>query len=388
MESKLPRRILIVRTDRVGDVILSTPAVRALRTAFPDAYLGMMVGLQNRELVEGNPDLNAVFLYDKEGPQKSWLGTLRFAQEMKSHRFDTALILHSTNRVILVSWLAGIRRRIGYARRLGWLLTDPVPYVKREGERHELEYNLELLKPLGIESKERALFVPTTQEQEAKVEKFLESVILRQACPELAVLLRRAQDERPSRRAQDERRVESSLIALHPGASCPSKRWPAERFAQVGDRLAERFQARILVVTGPEETRLGEEVIGRMNHPALRALGTLGLGEMAALFRKVRCLISNDSGPVHLCCAVGTPVVSIFGRWGGGLSPIRWGPTGSNSIVLHHDVGCRPCLAHRCPIGFICLQAVTVDEVLAAVEHAAGLRHHVIASPEGAKQSQ
>ena len=342
-------RLLVIRTDRMGDVILSTPVVRALRGAFPEAYLGMMVSLKNRELVEGNPDLNVVLLYDKEGPQKSWLGTLRFARELKSHRFDTALILHSTNRVILMSWLASIRRRIGYARRLGWLLTDPVPYVKREGDRHELDYNLELLRRIGLESKERTLHVPVRPEQEQKVEAFLGAHGF-------------SNGSRP-------------LIALHPGASCPSKRWPPERFARVGDALVERFQARILVVTGPQEIRLGEEVIGRMNHPALHALGTLSLGEMAALFRKVRCLISNDSGPVHLCCAVGTPVVSIFGRWGGGLSPTRWGPTGPNSVVLHHDVGCRPCLAHRCPIGFICLQTVTVDEVLAAVEHLTGVRH-------------
>ncbi|MBI3615070.1 MAG: glycosyltransferase family 9 protein [Candidatus Omnitrophica bacterium] len=340
-------RILIVRTDRIGDVILSTPVIRALRAAFPDAYLGMMVRPANRELIEGNPDLDAVILFDKDGPQKSGRGTLRFAGELRKHRFDTALILHSTNRVILLAWLAGIRRRIGYARRLRWLLTDPVPYIKREGDRHELEYNLDLLRRIGVESKERTLSVPVRPEQEQKVGIFLE--------------------------AHGISNGSGSLIAVHPGASCPSKRWPADRFAQVADGLAGRYQARIIVVTGPEEVQFGEQVVGRMAHPALRALGTLSLGEMGALLKRARCLVSNDSGPVHLACAVGTPVVSIFGRWGGGLSPTRWGPTGPKSIALHHDVGCRPCLAHRCPIGFICLEAVTVEEVLAAVGHVAGL---------------
>ena len=92
------------------------------------------------------------------------------------------------------------------------------------------------------------------------------------------------------------------------------------------------------------------------------------LAELPWLLKRAQGLISNDSGPVHVASAAGTPVVAVFGRWGGGLSPTRWGPTGPRSAVLHHDVGCRPCLAHRCRIGFICLDAVTVDEVVAAAE--------------------
>ncbi|MBI3317938.1 MAG: lipopolysaccharide heptosyltransferase II [Candidatus Omnitrophica bacterium] len=345
-------RILIVRTDRMGDVILSTPVIRVLRGVFPEAYLGMMVRPENRELVEGNPDLNAVLLYDKEGREKSWLGTLRFALELKKHRFETAVILHSTNRAILVTRLAGIRWRVGYARRLPWLLTGSYPYLKREGDRHEVEYNLALLRLMGLPMEEgipltkQPLFVPRNPKQEEKVDAFLHAHGVKEIAP---------------------------LVLLHPGASCPSKRWPADRFAAVADRLIESRGAQVVVVTGPQEVFFGEEVIRLMKHPALRALGTLSLGELACLLGRAKCLISNDSGPVHLACAVGTPVAAVFGRWGGGLSPKRWGPTGEKSIVLHHDVGCRPCLAHRCTIGFVCLQAVSVEEVLAAAEHAAGL---------------
>ncbi len=330
----------------MGDVILSTPVIRSLRVMHPDAYLAMMVRPEHRELVEGNPDLNAVILYDKEGAEKSWWGSLRFARSLRRHRFDAALILHSTNRVILVSWLAGIRRRVGYARRLPWLLTDSIPYIKREGNRHELEYNLHLLRLIGPstgsgQAIDRNLFVPTTPAQEASVAAFLRDHRLSGSEP---------------------------LIILHPGASCPSKRWPARRYASVGDYMAQRRGARIVVVTGSGEGSFGEAVVRRMKQPAVPAFGRFSLGELACLFRKARCLISNDSGPVHLACAVGTPVVSIFGRWGGGLSPTRWGPTGPKSVVLHHDIGCRPCLAHRCTIGFACLEAVTEEEVIAAAE--------------------
>ena len=336
-------RILITRTDRIGDVVLSTPVIRNLRRAFPGAYLGMMVRPEHRELVEGNPDLNAVILYDKACAEKGIAGNLRFARRLGEHRFDTALILHSTHRVILAAWLAGIRRRIGYARRLPWLLTDAIPDVKREGNRHELEYNLDLLRFLGVESRERALFVPTRPEQEQAVEAFLR----RQGI----------HGEKP-------------LVILHPGASCPSKRWPAARFAAVGDRLTQELGARVMVIAGPDGVAQGEAVLRRMREKAVGALARFSLGELVCLFRRAACVVSNDSGPVHLAGAAGTPVVSIFGRWGGGLSPTRWGPTGPNGVVLHHDVGCRPCLAHRCTIGFICLEAVTVEEVMAAVNHA------------------
>jgi len=301
----------------------------------------MMIHPDHRELIEGHPDLDVVILYDKQGREKTLRGNLRFALQLKTHRFDTAVILHSTHRVILVSWLAGIRRRIGYARRLPWLLTDRLPYLKPEGDRHEWEYNVKLLKFLKVSSSDQQLYLPTTAAQQAKVTSFLRD---------------------------GGHRGDQLLIGLHPGASCPSKRWPPERFAAVADYLIQHHKAQVVVVTGPKESKFGEAVVKRMGHPAIRAFGTFTLGELACLFQKTHCLISNDSGPVHIASAVGTPVVAIFGRWGGGLSPTRWGPTGPNSVSLHHDVGCRPCLAHRCPIGFICLEAVSVEEVLAAVE--------------------
>lgn len=339
-------RILIIRTDRIGDVVLSTPVIRALRAAHPQAYLGMMVRPEHRELVEGNPDLNVVLLYDKRGPEKGLLGSLRFARSLRRRRFDTALILHSTDRVVLMSWLAGIRRRVGYARRLGWLLTRRLPYVKREGEKHEMEYNLDLLRLIGVEPGEgRELSVPILAWQESRVEELLR--------------WKGAGAGEP-------------LVVLHPGASCPSKRWPAERFARVGDHLASQRGARVVVLTGRGEEQQGRAVARQMRQPAIEILGAFGLGETAFLLKKARLLVSNDSGPVHLAGAVGTPVISIFGRWGGGLSPVRWGPTGRESIALHHDIGCRPCLAHNCTIGFKCLEAVTVEEVVAAAEHLMG----------------
>lgn len=335
-----PRRILIMRMDRMGDLILSTPVLRSLRAAFPDAYLGIAIAAEYRPLLQGHPDLNALFLYDKKGAHRSALGTLRFARQIKEHRFDTALILHSTNRAVLTALLAGIPRRVGYARRLPWLLTDAVPYIKSEGTMHEIDYNLQLVKQLGVETLDRTTSVALDSSAELAITQFLAAYGL----------------------------AGKQFAVLHPGASCPSKRWPEERFAQLGDWIAGRYKMPVVVMTGPAEQTAGRRVIAQMKTPAVSACGRFALGELSWLLKKAAVVISNDSGPVHLASAVGTPVVSIFGRWGGGLSPARWGPAGPRGIALHHDIGCRPCLAHRCTIKFACLRAVTVEEAAASVE--------------------
>ncbi len=336
-------RILLVRTDRMGDLILSTPAIRAVRAAYPHAHVALMVQPAMRLLVEGHPSLDEVITLDKDGRHRGWAGTLALARELRARRFDLAIILHTTTRVVLLTWLAGVPRRVGYARRLGWLLTRRRSYEKRFGERHELDYTLDLVRLAGIPAKDRTLEIAWAAAGQAPVEAWL---------------------------AREGVRPEEPLIVLHPGASCRSKRWPAERFAAVADRLpAARPRApRIAVVVGPGDATLAHTVQQSAKTPLLIPPAPFTLAELPWLLRRARCLISNDSGPVHLACAAGTPVVAIFGRWGGGLSPTRWGPTGARSAVLHHDVGCRPCLAHNCRIGFVCLETVTVEEVVAATE--------------------
>lgn len=158
------------------------------------------------------------------------------------------------------------------------------------------------------------------------------------------------------------------LVAIHPGASCPSKIWPNERFAEVADKLIERYKFKVLLVAGPRDIALAHDMIKRMNHPAVNLAGRTSLTQLAAVFKKCVLFISNDSGPVHIASSTGTPVISIFGRNQKGLSPLRWGPTGRNDRVLHKEVGCVECLAHNCIKGFACLKAITVDDVLKAAD--------------------
>ncbi|MDD5045000.1 MAG: glycosyltransferase family 9 protein, partial [Candidatus Omnitrophica bacterium] len=152
------QRILIVRTDRIGDVLLSTPVIRAMRDAYPAAYIAMLVSPYAKETVEGNPYLDEVLVYDKDARHKSWLASRNFARALKRKQFDLALILHPTNRMHLVTFFAGIPRRIGYDRKMSFLLTDKIKHTKHLGEKHEMEYALDMVRYLGIEPKEKNLY--------------------------------------------------------------------------------------------------------------------------------------------------------------------------------------------------------------------------------------
>lgn len=339
MTRPAPQRILVIRLDRIGDVVLSTPVLRALRDAYPSAFIAMMVRPACRELLEGHPCLNDVILYDKDGRHRGIGSTIRFARDLRRFRFDTALVLHPSHRSHWIPWLAGIPVRIGWNRKSGWLLTRRVPHRKQEGAKHEAAYTLDLLRELGLTPPAPAPSIALRPDAARRID---------------ALLREHGQDHAP-------------LVAIHPSASCRSKRWLPERFAHVADRLVELRQARIVLVAGEADTGPAAQVAGAMRHRPLNLAGRLSLGELACVLRRCTVLISNDSGPVHVAAAVGTPVVALFGRNQRGLSPARWGPVGPRHVVLHKEVGCRVCLAHNCDIDFLCLSSIATEEVLSAV---------------------
>ncbi|MDD2679415.1 MAG: lipopolysaccharide heptosyltransferase II [Candidatus Omnitrophica bacterium] len=335
------KRILIVRTDRIGDVLLSTPVIKALRDKYPHAYIAMMVSPYARDIVEGNPYLDKVIIYDKDKLHKSWLSSLRFARGLKKKKFDLALILHPSNRAHLVSFLAGIPRRAGYDRKLGFLLTDRIRHTKQKGEKHELEYNLDLLRYLGIEPQDKNLYMPI----KAEAEKWVKELFRQEGVHEA-----------------------DRLLAIHPAASCPSKIWPAERFATAADNLAQKYGFKILIVAGPKDLKLAEALVKNMRSSAINLAGKTSVAQLASLLKRCTLFISNDSGPVHIASSLGTPVISIFGRKQAGLGPRRWGPLGLKDKILHKDAGCIECLAHNCQKQFACLKALSVADVVSAAD--------------------
>lgn len=328
------KRILISRTDRIGDVVLSTPVFQAVKNEYPNCHLAVLVFKETAPLVSGNPFVDQVVIYDKKGIHAGWRATVLFALKLRKERFDLVIHLHPTNRVHFISWLAGIPVRIGYQSNNHFLLTHAIEEKKWQGKHHEAEYNFDLLNLIHVSKPEVLSFHVPLQSADKK---------------ELEVLF--------------PKKLSSRYVVFHPSASCVSKRWAPDRLAQVADRLARVYKI-IPVIIGddsgaPHAARMQEF----MKERSLNLAGKLSLGMLSWLLKGARLLVSNDSGPVHMAAALGTPVISIFGRNQAGLSPTRWRPISAHSSFVQKDVGCVECLAHNCQIDFKCLKELTVEDV-------------------------
>lgn len=334
-------RILVTRADRIGDLVLSTPVFSELRKKFPNGHIAALTFRENAAILEGNPFLDEVILYDKKGSEKSWLGNFVFSQKLKKKNFDAVIHLHATNRMHTVGLLAGIPVRIGWDRRAPKALTHVFKDTKSEGSKHEAEYNFDLLKPLGVTAPAKPeTYFPVPSSAVEKTRALLTSMNLK--------------GEKP-------------LVLFSPGASCPSKRWPAERFGILADFIFSKYGGEFAAVGTRADRPLIEKIKQTAKVPVLDLSGRLDLSMLGALFKNAALVISNDSGPAHIASAVGAPVISIFGRRNPGLSPARWRPLGENSRYVWKDTGCDPCLAHDCQINFLCLDIISSEDVFAQI---------------------
>jgi heptosyltransferase II len=340
---KKQKKILLARTDRLGDVVLTTPAIKAVRDAYPDAYIAMVVRPYTQQVVQGNPYLDEVIVYDKYRRHRSIFSTMIFALNLRKRGFDRAIIFHPTNRMHLIAYIANIPRRIGYDNKLGFLLTDRIRNLKYQGLKHEKDYTLDVLKALGIESDENELYMSLTDLSIKQADNILSEHGVKKY---------------------------DRIVVMHPGASCASKIWPYERFAKLADMLSHKYGVKIVIVGGNHEKDIfcAEKVSRFMQEQAVLLSGVLDIGQLAAVLKRAIVFISNDSGPVHVAVAMGTRVIDIFARAQPGLSPKRWGPLHEHDIVIHRDVGCNDrCAAHNCSKGFACIRAIGVDDVYDAV---------------------
>ena len=335
------KRILIIRTDKIGDVVLSTPVIKAVKDFYPNSFIAFMVRPYAQEIVEGNPDIDEVIPFDKDKKCRNLLASLVFAWKLRKKKFDLAINLHPTNRVHIITFFAGIPERVGYERKMGFLLTKKLVDTKHLGEKHEMEYSLDVVRSLGIEPKDKRLFMPIKLESEIWVEDIL---------------------------AKNRILNQDRLLAIHPSASCPSRIWPQENYVELANKLIEKYDYKIILIASALDKKIADKVASKIDYPVLNLAGQTNLSKIASILKRCKLFISNDSGPVHISSAVGTPVISIFGRKQRGLSPLRWGPLGIKDKFLHKDIGCIECLAHNCKKEFACLKSISVEDVLGAVE--------------------
>lgn len=286
-----PQRILIVRTDRLGDVMLTTPISSALKAAYPGCHITWLVRPYAAPLLAGNPDIDEVIT-------DSGSSMADLVARLKEGKFDTAIVAYPRFRTVWAVWRAGIVRRIGPASKFYTaLLTDRVWQHRSTGEKHEADYNLLLLETLGLPFKRYPSRFELTADERDRARKFLES--------------NRITFKKP-------------LIVIHPGSGGSSARWPLSSFMELGDRLQEAGYD-VVVTGGPGEDYQYIMIDNMRRIPVFVAAGSVSVRELAAIFSCASLLVTNSTGPLHIATALDVPTVSIF-------SPIptchpqRWGP--------------------------------------------------------------
>jgi heptosyltransferase-3 len=330
-------RFLVVRTDRIGDVILSTPVVEMIKFHCPGAHVSMLVSAYAAEVLRNNPHLDDVIIDDRENRHKGAKGFFMLLGEVRRRDFDFSILLKPTLRLALLLFLARIRHRIGTGYRFYQAFFSRKVYVHRKMNlRHEAEYNLDLLQPFGIKREKIAPKVYLSSDEELFAHQTWERLKLTS---------------------------DDVVVVIHPGSGDSSLNLPARRFAQVADRLVEKVHAR-LILTGTEKERgLIDFIKSHMQHRAIDLTGRTNLRQLAAILKRSDVVISNSTGPMHLAAAVGAPTVAIFCPIFA-AGPIRWGPYGQgHEVVLPPVPVCDKCAPRRCP-HYDCMEKIKADDIV------------------------
>lgn len=334
------QRVLLVRLDNLGDVLLTTPAFRAVRRAFPKAHLSLLSGPAGCEAGHLNPDIDETILYHApnedvyfqlpQDPQRE----MTALETLREHGFDAAIIFTSYKQSALpaayLCYLAGIRiRAAGSVEGPGSLLTHRHRYAETVPPKHESLRGLELTDFLG--------FPPVEPEM---------------------VLVPREEDKEGAARLLERHGI-GRFALVHPGASASSRIYPAGRYRQVVEELAAKGLP-VIVTGGPGEEELAREVAGSAGIPLG---GDTGFGEFAALVSQATVVVTNNTGTVHMASALKRPVVTVFA---GTNPPEQWGPWRTPNRLLTHPVPCAPCYKRVCPIGHECLTGIAPETVVDA----------------------
>ena len=335
-----PRKILVRATNWIGDAVISLPALEALRARFPSAEIVVMAKPWVSNVYDHYPALDRQIIYDPQGEHRGSGGFNALIRQLRTERFDAAILFQNAFHAAWMAWRANIPNRIGYARDgRAFLLTESIETPAPAAYGHQAYYYLHLLFRAGI--------IPRPEPP----------------CPLEEIRL----TVQPEERAWAVRHLESLglggprfLVAVVPGASYgPAKRWPPDRFAELADRLIETLHADALLFGSVAERPLAEEIAQEMEHTPTLVAGETTLRQSMALFERCRLVMTNDSGPMHVAAAMALPVIGIFGS----TNLYATGPFGPHARMVRHPVECSPCGLRVCPIDFRCMEGVTVSTV-------------------------
>jgi len=334
--------ILIVKLSALGDVIHTLPSLAALRKLYPEAHITWVVEEAAADLLLHHPHLDNVLI----SRRKSWLADLKagrmrsvwreitmFVKALRQRPYDLVIDFHGLLKSSLIVLLSRGKRKLGYdswQELSGLFLTEK---IYEDMNKHAVERYFDFPLYLGAKKEEMEFVLPSHPEAEKRIRCLLEEHGLE----------------------------ESHFVVISPIAYWKTKLWDDQKFAELADLIQEKLSKKV-VFTGSERQAV-ESIISRMVSSGINLAGRTSLPELAELFKKSRLIVTTDSGPMHLACAVGTPVVALFGP----TDPARTGPYGKGHVVIRANTPCSPCFLKKCKT-IQCMQDITVAQVFSAVE--------------------
>jgi lipopolysaccharide heptosyltransferase II len=352
------RKVLIINPFGIGDVLFTTPVINALNAAIPGVRIGYLCNSRTAEILRNDPFVDSIFIYDRDQfesvKKKSFFAWLKksndFIEEIRDKRFDAALDFSLNSQYGFFCWAAGIKKRVGFDYKgRGLFLTDKVKFTGYS-DKHVVQYYADLLKLLGLVLKDNSLRLYIDPHDLSKVENLL---------------------------VQQGIVGTDLLIGLIPGAGrswgkdAYLKHWPANNFSLLADKLVENYKAKIIIIGDFKEVGITKEVISGMSHKAIDFSGETTIGELSALISKMKLVVANDGGPLHMAAALGLKTLSMFGP----VDDKIYGPypPEAKHIVIKNDISCRPCYKNfRYPVcnnNHKCLEDITVDQVYEGVKN-------------------
>jgi heptosyltransferase II len=329
------RNILIIRLDRIGDLILSTPAIRATKEIFPYSKLTLVVNAYTKDLVVNNPFVDTLITYSSDG---LW----QIIRHIRAGKPDLAIVLSPGLMGAGMAYWSRAPYRVGYdSQGAGLFLTHPVRDDREERVRHEVESNLDIMRVIGIDTINKETLVSVTEEGENFARNYFESHGI----------------------GKEER-----LTAIHPGSRQSHIRWSPKGFAKVADILSRRFGMKILILGGQGEQEIIRNVRSHMSTIPLQAEG-ISLTQLVSLIKRCSLFIGNSTGPMHIAAALQVPVVAIFGCVHPLDSYQEWGPFGSGHTVVSKYLDCPSCHPSDCKT-YECMRLISPEEVIEAAEQA------------------
>ncbi|HTX17992.1 MAG TPA: glycosyltransferase family 9 protein [Bacteroidota bacterium] len=324
------RKILVIKLRAIGDVLLSTPVIQNLREHFPDAQIDFFTEKYVEDVVRGNPWLSDVLTFDRTRDS-----SIEAIARVRKRNYDLVIDLFSNPRSAVIAGLSGSPVRVGFPfrwRKYAYNVLIP----PRTGNIHNVEFNLDALRRLGILVRHTSPHFPLDEASSNFADQWVRTEYL----------------------------VGKELVGLNPGGGWVTKKWGLEHFAKLGDLISERWGASIVLLWGPGEERDAATVRDGMKARA-HVIPPTSVSQLGGIIGRCSTVVSNDSGPMHIAAALGIPTLGIFGP----TNPLQQGPYGPNNRwVRNESLDCLECSLTKCPIGNLCMSELTADQVFKAFQ--------------------